>query len=273
MLRTNKAEKPAEAASARPGARGRHQPSGTGETTAAGANRARRASPGRAWEIPIIVLLLAVGGPSRAVEVDVDQYEKTVEAKRFVETFGFIDRYREIQKEFLTQLAKVRSVQEAHRRSVSEVLDEADCLGQLAAVAGMYLTREDLIATNRYFAEGVGRRELEMLRNLEQMVRRGELDPSEAPSSSSAFYESLSITDREQVIAFRQSPSGKRFEKAMAAIKEKVALLFLANLKAAIPAAHDQIRERGRDVAAKPPPTVGGAPATAVPAMPTESAH
>lgn len=189
------------------------------------------------------VLFLITGATVRSDTADDEKAEKVAEAKRFVETHGFADRYRNMQQGFEADIAKLPGATPEYCQAMTEALKQIDYVTQIAGIAGMYLTRDDLIATNRYFAGPVGKRVLELISRLERMEKSGELDRTESLFASNAFFESLSVEDQATVLAFVDSPTGKRFRNAFEEIRKRVGQLFVANTKAAYRVANMRFEE------------------------------
>jgi hypothetical protein len=205
----------------------------------------------RRGRLAAAVLFLITGASVRSDTADDEKAEKVAEAKRFIETQGFVDRYRNMQRGFEADIAKLPGATPEFSQAMTEAMNQIDYVSQLAEIAGMYLTREDLIATNRYFADGVGKRVLELIRRLERMEKSGELDRTESMFASNAFFENLSAEDRTIVLAFLDSPTGKRFRNALEEIRKKVGELFVANTRAAYPVANARFEDLMDQRAAK----------------------
>jgi hypothetical protein len=220
----------------------------------------------RRGRLAVALLFLITGASVWSDMADDEKSEKVAEAKRFIETHGFADRYRAMQRGFEADIAKAPGATPEFSQAMAEALNQIDYVTQLAGIAGMYLTREDLIAINRYFAGPVGKRVLELISRLEKMEKSGELDRTESLSASNAFFENLSVEDRAIVIAFHDSPAGKRFGNALEEIRKKVGELIVANSKVAYPVANARFEDLMDERAAKLRKQSSGS-------APTTSAH
>ena len=180
---------------------------------------------------------MAIAGAGAGAEVDVERYEKTLEAKKLLQTLGFVDRYARAQEDFLAKLATEPDFSPVLHRALAQVLKETDFEASLADMVGMFMRRDDLVAANKYNAGAVGQKEVAMILRLEGMVKQGELDVSEVGSAEEAFYANLSDGERTQALAFHSSDAGQRYGRALGAIDGQLRTVFMTILKAAIPKA------------------------------------
>lgn len=206
-------------------------------------------------------LILAMTSVGMGASVDVARYEKTLEAKKLLKTLGFIDRYLLGQEDFLAHLAKEPDMSADLHRTLAKVLKESDYEGRLADMVGLFMTRDDLIATNKYNAGAAGQKEVAMMLRLERMVKQGELDTSEITFEREVFFSNLTDVERQEVLAFYNSDSGQRYWKALGAIDGQLRTVFAAIFQTAMPKAlemwNDQINEANQPAT---PPTKAGPP-------------
>lgn len=73
-----------------------------------------------------------------------------------------------------------------------------------------------------------------MMLRVERMLKQGELELSELDSVREAFYANLTDDERQQVLAFRNSPAGQRYWKALGTIEGQMRAVFVASVKAAV---------------------------------------
>jgi len=167
----------------------------------------------------LVMLIASIACAARAENADP---EKVREARKFLATMGFTQRFLADRNGYIEFLAKDPKVQEGSKRKLIRELKKIDFEERLAAVVGAYFSKDDLLNINAYVGEGIGKKEVVVMFTLMEMIRNKEIQQGQIAEYWEVFDRALSPDELRTANEFRASVAGKRYWAGLGGINDQM---------------------------------------------------